>query len=116
MLNIFYSRIISKADRNQALVYRRRMESAPDQELKFWDDSKATAAYGPAANVQEAIQEEARLVQSIKTNFNMATVRFMRFMQELEIKYGFCMEDRLSDLDMDGTLTFHCNNIDGWHP
>lgn len=116
MLNIFYSRKISIADRNQAFVYRKRMESAPQQELKFWDDSKATAAYGPAANLQEAVLEEARLVKSIKTNFNMATVRFMRFIQELEIKYAFSMEDRVSDLDMDGTMTFHCNNIDGWHP
>ena len=113
---MFYSRKISQADRNQAFVLRRRMESAPQQELKFWDDSKATAAYGPAANVQEAIQEEARLVKSIKTNFNMATTRFMRCIQELEMKYAFSFDDRVLDLDMDGTMTFHLNNIDGWHP
>lgn len=114
MLNMFYSRQISKADRNQAIVYRRRMESAPKQEIKFWDDSKIP--HKGSDTVADMVLEEATLVQSIKTNFNMASVRFMKFMQELEIKYGFSMDDRVSDLDMDGTMTFHLNNIDGWHP
>lgn len=90
------------------------MESAPPMKLKFWDDSKIP--HHGSDTVSDMIREEATLVKSIKTNFNMATVRFMRFMQELEIKHAFCIEDRVSDLDFDGTMTFHLNNIDGWHP
>lgn len=114
MLGMFYSRKISKADRNQALVYRRRMESAPEQKIRIWDDSEIP--HHGSDTVADMVREEATLVASIKTNFNMATVRFMKFMQELEIKYGFSMDDRVYDLDMDGTMTFHLNNIDGWHP
>jgi len=114
MLGMFYSRKISTADRNQAFVLRRRMESAPDMNLHFWDDSKQE--HHPSDSLQDMAREGAELVQSIKTNFNMATVRFMRYIQELEIKYAFSFDDRVSDLDMDGTMTFHLNNIDGWHP
>ncbi len=114
MLGMFYSRKISQADRNQAFVYRRRMESAPQQNIRIWDDSKQDPK--PSDTIKDVIKEEQQLVQSIKTNFNMVTVRFMRYIQELEIKYAFTMDDRVDDIDMDGTITFHLNNIDGWHP
>jgi hypothetical protein len=37
-------------------------------------------------------------------------------MQKLEFKYEKAKEDRIMDLDLDGNLVFHMNNIDGWHP
>ena len=111
---MFYSRKISISDRNQAFVYKRRMESTPQQNIRIWDDSKQDPK--PNDTIEDVIKEEQQLVQSIKTNFNMATVRFMRFIQELEIKYAFSFDDRVLDLDMDGIMTFHLNSIDGWHP
>jgi len=115
MLGKFYSRKITQADRNQAFVYKRRMESAPKQNIRIWDDTDHKNPK-PSDTIKDLIKEEQQLVQSIKTNFNMATVRFMRYIQEIEIKYAFSFDDRVLDLDMDGTMTFHLNNIDGWHP
>jgi len=77
-------------------------KSAPKLKIRFWDDTDPDI--------------KQTLISETITNVNLATVRFIRFMQSLEIKYTHHMDDNIKEMDHDGNLKFHLNNINGWHP
>lgn len=119
MLGMFYKKQMSKSDRNQAIVLRRQMEKAPEFKGKFYDDTASMRHLDQKENasLQDAVEDpNTRLLTELRTNLTMSTARFIRFLQEIEIKYGDSFDDRLEEIDADGVITFHLNNIDGWHP
>lgn len=112
---MFYTVKISKADRNQALVLQRRMNAAPKMKVGIWDDRGHKNPL-PTDTIRDVIKRPNQLISYTETNITMSMVRFLNFMQKLEFKYEKAKEDRIMDLDLDGNLVFHMNNIDGWHP